>query len=169
MFYVEKHTHLFLTFDNQLIVHDYSQWTHISGSGYYLATSADDSVVKLWDLRKLKNFKTLQLGDKYEVRFCYHSSSSHFGASDFWLFSVGLLFIIGCVLVFSMPIVWLCWEYNTIEIKMECQFHFGGVLCDCLILVCNGKGGELQLLWSCEASRACNEGGGKGVEKGFVE
>ena len=36
-------------------------------SGYYLATSAEDSVVKLWDLRKLKNFKTLQLDDKYEV------------------------------------------------------------------------------------------------------
>lgn len=35
--------------------------------GYYLATSAEDSVVKLWDLRKLKNFKTLQLTDKYEV------------------------------------------------------------------------------------------------------
>ena len=36
--------------------------------GYYLATSAEDSVVKLWDLRKLKNFKTLQLTDKYEVQ-----------------------------------------------------------------------------------------------------
>lgn len=36
-------------------------------TGYYLATAAEDSVVKLWDLRKLKNFKTLQLGDNYEV------------------------------------------------------------------------------------------------------
>jgi len=36
-------------------------------SGYYLATSADDSVVKLWDLRKLKNFKNIILEDKYEV------------------------------------------------------------------------------------------------------
>jgi len=36
-------------------------------TGYYLATSAEDSVVKLWDLRKLKNFKTLTLDDKYEV------------------------------------------------------------------------------------------------------
>ena len=35
---------------------------------YYLATSADDSVVKLWDLRKLKNFKTINLGDRFEVR-----------------------------------------------------------------------------------------------------
>ena len=29
-----------------------------SENGYYLATAADDGV-KLWDLRKLKNFKTL--------------------------------------------------------------------------------------------------------------
>ena len=36
-------------------------------AGYYLATSADDSVVKLWDLRKLKNFKNITLEDKYEV------------------------------------------------------------------------------------------------------
>ena len=35
--------------------------------GYYLATSADDSVVKLWDLRKLKNFKTITMDDRYEV------------------------------------------------------------------------------------------------------
>jgi len=38
-------------------------------TGYYLATSADDSVVKLWDLRKLKNFKNITLEDKYEVDF----------------------------------------------------------------------------------------------------
>ena len=42
-------------------------YCHLIISGYYLATSAEDSVVKLWDLRKLKNFKTLQLDDKYEV------------------------------------------------------------------------------------------------------
>ena len=29
-----------------------------SENGYYLATAADDGV-KLWDLRKLKNFKTM--------------------------------------------------------------------------------------------------------------
>ena len=29
----------------------------------------DDSCVKLWDLRKLKNFKTLQLDEGYEVIF----------------------------------------------------------------------------------------------------
>lgn len=38
-----------------------------SENGYYLATAADDSSVKLWDLRKLKNFKTLQLDDSFEV------------------------------------------------------------------------------------------------------
>ena len=36
-------------------------------TGYYLATAADDSCVKLWDLRKLKNFKTISLEDGYEV------------------------------------------------------------------------------------------------------
>lgn len=37
-------------------------------AGYYLATAAEDSVVKLWDLRKLKNFKTIQLDDRFEVK-----------------------------------------------------------------------------------------------------
>lgn len=32
-----------------------------------MATAADDSSVKLWDLRKLKNFKTLQLDNNFEV------------------------------------------------------------------------------------------------------
>jgi len=39
-----------------------------SENGYYLATAAEDSCVKLWDLRKLKNFKTLQLEEGYEVK-----------------------------------------------------------------------------------------------------
>ena len=34
---------------------------------YYLATSANDSVVKLWDLRKLKNFKSINLEQGSEV------------------------------------------------------------------------------------------------------
>ena len=47
-------------------------------TGYYLATSAEDSVVKLWDLRKLKNFKTLQLEDNYEVRgLCFDQSGTY--------------------------------------------------------------------------------------------
>lgn len=41
-----------------------------SENGYYLATAADDSSVKLWDLRKLKNFKTLQLDNNFEVCNC---------------------------------------------------------------------------------------------------
>jgi pre-mRNA-processing factor 19 len=36
--------------------------------GYYLATAAEDASIKLWDLRKLKNFKTITLEDRYEVR-----------------------------------------------------------------------------------------------------
>jgi len=32
-----------------------------SENGYYLATAADDASVKLWDLRKLKNFKNIQV------------------------------------------------------------------------------------------------------------
>jgi pre-mRNA-processing factor 19 len=33
-----------------------------------LATAAEDASIKLWDLRKLKNFKTITLEDRYEVR-----------------------------------------------------------------------------------------------------
>ena len=40
-----------------------------SENGYYLATAADDACVKLWDLRKLKNFKTLSLEEGYEVNY----------------------------------------------------------------------------------------------------
>lgn len=32
-----------------------------SENGYHLATGSDDSTVKLWDLRKLSNFQTLEL------------------------------------------------------------------------------------------------------------
>ena len=47
-------------------------------SGYYLATAADDCCVKLWDLRKLKNFKTLQLDEGYEVKdLSFDSSGSY--------------------------------------------------------------------------------------------
>lgn len=38
-------------------------------SRYYLATAAEDSQVKLWDLRKLRNFKTITLGEGYEVTY----------------------------------------------------------------------------------------------------
>jgi len=49
-----------------------------SENGYYLATSADDSVVKLWDLRKLKNFKNITLEDRYEVKcLCFDNSGTY--------------------------------------------------------------------------------------------
>ena len=49
---------------------------------YYLATSADDSVVKLWDLRKLKNFKTITLEDRFEV--CVDVHQTYAGNSCFF-------------------------------------------------------------------------------------
>lgn len=52
-----------------------------SENGYYLATAAEDSCVRLWDLRKLTNFKTLTLNDdnkKYEVRdLCFDQSGTY--------------------------------------------------------------------------------------------
>ena len=49
-----------------------------SENGYYLATAADDACVRLWDLRKLKNFKTLQLDEDYEVRdLCFDNSGTY--------------------------------------------------------------------------------------------
>ena len=54
-----------------------------SENGYYLATTGTDSVVKLWDLRKLKNFKTLTPGGedsigKYEIKdMCFDHSGTY--------------------------------------------------------------------------------------------
>ncbi|KAI9575430.1 hypothetical protein GQX74_009696 [Glossina fuscipes] len=49
-----------------------------SENGYYLATAGDDACVKLWDLRKLKNFKTIQLDDGYEVKdLCFDQSGTY--------------------------------------------------------------------------------------------
>lgn len=42
-----------------------------SENGYYLATAADDWSIKLWDLRKLKNFKTISMEDRYQVTLNY--------------------------------------------------------------------------------------------------
>jgi len=53
-----------------------------SENGYYLATSADDCCVKLWDLRKLKNFKTLVLDDGYEIKdLCFDQSGTYLGVA----------------------------------------------------------------------------------------
>jgi len=38
-----------------------------SENGYYLATAADDNVVKLWDLRKVKCFHSLELPDTFQL------------------------------------------------------------------------------------------------------
>jgi len=49
-----------------------------SENGYHLASAADDSCVKLWDLRKLRNFKTIQLEEGYEVKdLSFDSSGSY--------------------------------------------------------------------------------------------
>ena len=49
-----------------------------SENGDYLATAAEDSSVKLWDLRKLKNFKTIQLDEGYEVKdLCFDQSGTY--------------------------------------------------------------------------------------------
>lgn len=43
-----------------------------SENGYYLATGAEDGEVKLWDLRKLKSFKTMSINEgKHTVYFKY--------------------------------------------------------------------------------------------------
>jgi pre-mRNA-processing factor 19 len=38
-----------------------------SENGYYLATGADDGEVKIWDLRKLKNLKTLTISEHNKI------------------------------------------------------------------------------------------------------
>lgn len=38
-----------------------------SENGFYLATAGEDGMVKLWDLRKLKNFKTIELGQDFTI------------------------------------------------------------------------------------------------------
>lgn len=49
-----------------------------SENGYYLATAADDAMVKIWDLRKLKNFKTLQLDEGYQIKdLCFDQSGTY--------------------------------------------------------------------------------------------
>lgn len=68
-----------------------------SENGYYLATAADDSSVKLWDLRKLKNFKTLQLDNNFEV----HPLCSALGCFSSFNYQIKLiLFVPGCPVVY---------------------------------------------------------------------
>ena len=44
-----------------------------SENGYYLATTADDGV-KLWDLRKLKNFKSIEAVSEDSVHGLQHAA-----------------------------------------------------------------------------------------------
>ncbi|KAJ8339855.1 hypothetical protein SKAU_G00344880 [Synaphobranchus kaupii] len=56
-----------------------------SENGYYLATGAQDYSLKLWDLRKLKNFKTITLDSSYEVKSLMFDQSGTYlavGGSD---------------------------------------------------------------------------------------
>lgn len=56
-----------------------------SENGYYLATGAEDGEVKLWDLRKLKSFKTLSINDgKYAV--CFANILDKIYQTYFWKF-----------------------------------------------------------------------------------
>ncbi|KAK9731595.1 WD domain, G-beta repeat [Popillia japonica] len=56
-----------------------------SENGYYLATAADlistaadDACIKLWDLRRLKNFKTIQLDEGYQIKdLCFDQSGTY--------------------------------------------------------------------------------------------
>lgn len=60
-----------------------------SENGYYLATSSNDSTVKLWDLRKLKNFKTLEFESGFNANsLCFDQSGSYLavGGNDVRVF-----------------------------------------------------------------------------------
>lgn len=53
-----------------------------SENGYYLATAADDASIKLWDLRKLKNFKSIQLDEGYQIKdLCFDQSGTYLAAA----------------------------------------------------------------------------------------
>jgi len=60
-----------------------------SENGYYLATAATDDTIKLWDLRKLKNFHTIDLPNKFgvsAVSWDYSGSYLAAAGSDIRLF-----------------------------------------------------------------------------------
>ena len=83
---------------------DLCQYYNVEFLGYYLATAADDSCVKLWDLRKLKNFKTLQLDDGYEVRdLCFDSSGTYLAVAG------------------SDVRVYLCKQWNELKVSISVQ------------------------------------------------
>jgi pre-mRNA-processing factor 19 len=67
-----------------------------SENGYYLATAADDASVKIWDLRKLKNFKTIQLEGNYEVKdLCFDQSGTYLAVAGSDVRLVAVIFLKG--------------------------------------------------------------------------
>ena len=86
-------------------------------SGYYLATAADDSCVKLWDLRKLKNFRTLQLDDGYEVK------DLSFDSSGTYLAVAG-----------SDVRVYLCKQWDVLKVK-QLKKSFSEISIDLIVSV----------------------------------
>ena len=90
--------------------------------GYYLATAADDNCVKLWDLRKLKNFKTLQLDEGYEVTSSNFSSNSclFFEVRDLCFDSSGTYLAVAG----SDVRVYLCKQWNELKvIQLFCRWQ----------------------------------------------
>lgn len=55
---------------------------------YYLATSGQDNTVRLWDLRKLSNFKTITLeGETTSVRFDHSGNYLGVGGAGIRIFA----------------------------------------------------------------------------------
>lgn len=56
-----------------------------SENGYYMATAAEDATVKLWDLRKLRAFHTIEFDAGQDINalaFDYSGSYLAIGGSD---------------------------------------------------------------------------------------
>lgn len=70
-----------------------------TSTGYYLATAAEDATIKLWDLRKLKNFKTIALEDRYEVKERSVASSAVLVQVHLCRFMIWSLIKVECILV----------------------------------------------------------------------
>ena len=119
--------------------------TSLLPAGYYLATAAEDSVVKLWDLRKLKNFKTLQLGDNYEVilavewcsQCCWKMKLSVLSTAKIWNFQFSVLlkmYYRNWSFQFSLLLKMYCrnWSFQfSLLLKMYCRnwsFQFSVLL-----------------------------------------
>lgn len=119
------------------MTHNFSACTGHSGpitaisfseNGYYLATAADDACVKLWDLRKLKNFKTIQLDDNFEIKdLCFDQSGTYLALAGtdvrYVLISSHLsaLLIIVNVLVFLMFLILFFFLFDSVYLCKQWQ------------------------------------------------